>query len=179
MEIDLGKKSVPMVLSLHFLGASFLEKQHMIGECSFEKKTSQYWISWEKNKNLVCPSEYFQRCQLVRAVSLSQTSYIKDYSATCGGSVVENRDLRNMETQIITTANHYFHVITTHVNETNPELNNEFFKELIWEMSSLNLFPLDEMSIFSCVGIVYSHNVLESIKLEHLKKCVVFFSGSF
>lgn len=85
-----------------------------------------------------------------------------------------------METQIITAANHHSHVITTHVNETNPELNNEFFfKELTWEMSSLNPFPLGEMSIFSCVGIVYSHNVLESIKLEHLKKCVFFFFWQF
>lgn len=80
-----------------------------------------------------------------------------------------------METQIITAANHYSHVITTHVNETNPELNNEFFKELTWEMSSLNPFPLDEMGIFSCIGIVYSHNILESIKLEHLKNVFFFF----
>lgn len=74
--------------------------------------------------------------------------------------MVESLDLRNMETQIITAAIHYSHVITTHVNETNPELNN-VLKELTWEMSSLNPFLLDEMSIFSWVVIVYSHNVLE------------------
>lgn len=42
MQIGCGlrKKSVLMILLLHFLGASFQEKQRMIGECSFEKKNA-------------------------------------------------------------------------------------------------------------------------------------------
>jgi len=41
--------------------------------------------------------------------------------------MVENWDLRNTETQISTVAIHnYSHMVTIRLNETNPELNNEF-----------------------------------------------------
>lgn len=43
--------------------------------------------------------------------------------------MAENWDLRNMETQIIIAAIHcYSQIVTTHLNEMNPELNNEFSK---------------------------------------------------
>lgn len=45
-EIGCGpeKEEALMISLLHFLGASLLEKQKMIGECSFEKKNTQYWV---------------------------------------------------------------------------------------------------------------------------------------
>lgn len=103
----------------------------------------------------------------MRPVSLSQSIISKTVQnlRTCGGSCGRELGPQNCGDQIVPAAIHYSHVATIHVNETNPQIMS--FKRINLRNIKSESFQLNEVNIFSWAGIVHSHNVLKSIKLEH------------